>query len=164
MKTISQLATEIGVSVQTIYRLLNKVKHEADECLTEKINGISHITEIGEDIIRERLTNVKRELNASNRPLNNVKQAETEEITYLREQNKVLLDELAKERAHGREQADKLSDLAAQLAELSRNNQILLSTEQNRTASSLLTGGSSSDLDEQHQQPTKRRFWDIFKR
>jgi len=164
MKTIAQLAAEIGVSVQTIYRVLNKVKHETDECLTEKINRVSHITEIGENIIKGRLTGIKQELNIDSQSLNNVKQAETEEITHLREQNKILLDELSKERIHSREQADKLSDLAAQLADLSRNNQILLSTEQNRTVSHLLTENSSPDLDERHQQPTRRRFWDIFKR
>ncbi|MCL2400654.1 MAG: hypothetical protein FWC91_13035 [Defluviitaleaceae bacterium] len=44
-----------------------------------------------------------------------------------------LQEELTTERTHSREQANRLSDLAEQLAELNRNNQILLGSEQNRT-------------------------------
>jgi len=131
MKTISQFAAEKGVSVQTIYRMLNKIKQETGKCLTEKINGIAHITEDGKKELNKRLTDVKQVLNA-------VKQAESDEIFFLREQNKSLLEELVAERSHSREQADKLSDLAAQLVELSRNNQLLLGAEQSRTNPALL--------------------------
>jgi len=133
MKTISQFASEMGVSVQTIYRQLNRVKQETGVCLTEKINKIAHITESGEIALKERLTDVKQ-------ALNNVKQEESDEIVFLREQNKTLLKDLETERTHSREQADKLSDLAAQLAELTRNNQILLGAEQSRTNPALLMG------------------------
>ena len=134
LKTIAQFAAEVGVSVQTIYRLLNSVKQESGESLTEKIGGKRHITAFGEGILRERLTGVKQ-------PLNTVKHPESEEIIFLRDQNRTLQDELATERAHSREQADKLADLAAQLAELSRNNQLLLGAEQSRTNPALLPGG-----------------------
>ena len=124
MRTIAQFAVEMGVSVQTVYRQLNKVKQETGECLTEKISGVARITEDGEEILKARLTNVKQELNA-------VKQAENEEIIFLREQNKAL--------------TDKISDLATQLAELTRNSQLLLGAEQSRTNPVLLMGGDETE-------------------
>ena len=142
MKTIARIAAETGVSVQTIYRTLNKVKQETGESLTEKINGIAHITSVNEDLLKKHLTNVKQ-------TLNNVKHAENEEIIFLREQNKALSNELATERAHGREQMAKLSELAAQLAELTRNNQLLLGAEQSRTNPALLAGGELSKGDKE---------------
>jgi len=164
MKTIAQFAAEAGVSVQTIYRVLNKVKQDTEECLTEKVNGITNITEIGEDFVKERLTGVKQIFNGDKESLNCVKQAESAEILYLREQNRALLDELAAERTHSREQADKLSDLAAQLADLTRNNQVLLGAEQSRTNPVLMMGGDSSKHTEEQPISKKRFFQKLFKR
>jgi len=97
MKTVSQLAAETGVSVQKIYRLLNSVKQipESDKQfpennLTEKINGTLHITGFGEAEIKSRLTSVKQNFNTVKQVLNNVKHPETDELQYLREQNKAL--------------------------------------------------------------------------
>lgn len=133
MKTISEIARESGVSVQTIYRTLNKVKHETGESLTEKINGILHITEDGESLVKQKL-NIKQE----NEKVFN--QAENDEIVFLREQNKVLQDELLRERQHSRAQADRLAELATQVVELARNNQLLLGAEQSRTNPLLYNG------------------------
>ena len=152
MKTVAQTAVELGVSVQTIYRVLNRVKQETEECLTEKVNGVTHITRAGEDIVKERLTGVKQVLNNDEELLNSVKQAESAEIVYLREQNRVLLDELVAERTHSRGQADKLSDLAAQLAELSRNNQLLLGAEQSRTNPALMINNKPPQEEGERQQ------------
>jgi molybdenum-dependent DNA-binding transcriptional regulator ModE len=117
--------------------MLNRVKQETGKCLTEKKNGKAHITVYGEEIIRERLTGIKHD---NEKMFNSVKHSESEEIAFLREQNKLLLDELVKERNRGREQTDKISDLATQLVELTRNiteltrnSQILLGAEQSRT-------------------------------
>lgn len=159
MKTISELAKEMNVSVQTIYRTLNKVKQETGNCLTEKINGIANITGEGERVIRERLTPVKQE---NKQMFNSVKHAESEETAFLREQNKFLQDELSKEREHSREQADKLSDLAAQLAELTRNNQILLGAEQSRTNPALLVDNELTKQGEEKQK--KRGLFNFFRR
>jgi len=153
------MASEIGISVQTIYRVLNKVKQDTDDCLTEKINGISHITIKGEEVIKERLSNVKHSLNYISSEFNAVKHYENEEITFLREQNKILQDELITERAHSREQADKLSDLATQLAELARNNQVLLGAEQSRTNLALMM---NSENDSEH--PKKGFFKKLFQK
>jgi len=138
MKTVFQLAIETGVSVQKIYRLLNSVKQKTDICLTEKIKGTLYLTAFGEAEIKARLSDVKQVLNS-------VKQSETEEVVYLREQNKALQEELATERAHSREQADKLSNLATQLTELTRNNQILLGAEQTRANQTLLVNDENQE-------------------
>jgi len=162
MKTVAQVAAEAGVSVQTVYRALNKVKQNTDECLTEKINGITYFTEFGENFIAKYLTGVKQKLNTGDEPLNNVKQAESAEILYLREQNKALLDELVAERAHSREQAKELSSLADKLTELSRNNQVLLSAEQSRANHALLMNGESITPHQNKEQQPKKGFFQRF--
>jgi DNA-binding LacI/PurR family transcriptional regulator len=146
VKTIKQIADENSVSVQTIYRLLNSVKQETGEYLTEKIKGTAYLSEKNELIVKQRLTGVKQVLNT-------VKHAESEEVVFLREQNKILQEELATERAHSREQADKLSDLAAKLAALSENHQVLLGREQARNSPALLTD----------EQETKK-WWQLWKK
>jgi hypothetical protein len=264
MKTVAVLAKELNVSVQTIYRALNAVKHNETEHLIEKFKGVSYFTTFGEKLIRERLTvlnsvkddndghltafnsekqdecltvlnsvkqderlsvlnsekqderlsvlnSVKhdndRRLTALNSEkqdecltvlntvkhderlsvlnsekhddderltvLNTVKHGENEEILFLREQNKALLTELEREREynrkaleqereHSRTQADKLANLAEQLAELSRNNQILLGAEQSRTNPALLMGDGETEAKEE--QPVKKKsFWNLFK-
>jgi len=129
MKTVSEFAKEKNVSVQTIYRKLNNAKHVNGESLTEKKNGITYITVHGVTYLSDSFAGVKHsDINM----FNSVKHAESKEVSYLREQNRILQDELGKEREHSRAQADRLSDLAEQLAELSRNNQILLGAEQRR--------------------------------
>lgn len=174
MKTVAELAKELNTSVQTIYRTLNAVKQNETESLTEKIKGVSYFTAFGEQLIRERLTPVKQDEGECLTEFNSVKQGENEEILFLREQNKALLTELEREREHNRTalererehsrtQADKLANLAEQLAELSRNNQILLGAEQSRTNPALLMGGNEAEQDEA--PPLKKKsFWSLFKK
>lgn len=50
-----------------------------------------------------------------------------------------LNEELNKERTHSREQANRILTLAEQMAELTRNNQVLLKQEQDKTAKMLLS-------------------------
>jgi len=256
VKTVAEFAREMDVSVQTIYRRLNKVKQINDEGLTVKKDGITYITVLGENALTGRLTDVKQQdesvfngsdqINANtfneirqsdnqhatnmfngvkqsevnmfnatgqvdvnslgnsgksgvdslNRvkhengnmfngveqtndgALNNVKQLnvdtfndvkqpvkhpESADIAYFKEQNRILHEELVKEREHSRAQADRLASLAEQLAELSRNNQILLGAEQSRTNPALLsTGEQSAEVEE---QPVRKKgFWNLFKK
>jgi DNA-binding transcriptional regulator YhcF (GntR family) len=109
MKSIKDIATETGVSVQTVYRKLKCVKELSEEVITEKVGGITYFTEKGEHLILEVLNSVKP-------MLNDVKRAESEEILFLREQNKLL--------------TEKLASLADELIRLNENNQTLL-REQN---------------------------------
>jgi len=53
MKTVAELAKEMNVSVQTIYRKL-------DKNLTGKINGITYITDAGIEALTGCLTDVKQ--------------------------------------------------------------------------------------------------------
>ena len=69
--------------------------------------------------------------------------------------------QLEDERIHSREQADKLSDLATQLAELSRNNQMLLGAEQSRN-NPVLLGESLPRKDEKGQK--KGFFQKLFEK
>ena len=216
MKTISEFAKENNVSVQTIYRKLNKGKHLHESSLTEKVNGITYITALGEDALLSCLTPVKQDsvktlntvkqdnietlntvkqdgakmlntveqdnaemLNTikqdDTKTLNTVKQdnakafnvvkhPESGDITYFKEQNRLLQEELSKEREHSRAQADKLAALAEQLAELSRNNQILLVAEQRRANPGLLSAGGQPDEEGQGQPVKKKSFWGLFRR
>jgi len=96
--------------------------------------------------------------------LNPVKQPETnqnEQILFLREQIKSLNDELKSEREHSRKQTDELSELAQKLAEITRNQQLLLGAEQSRSNPALLVGDKDT---EQPPQEEKRGFWSLFKR
>jgi hypothetical protein len=102
-----------------------------------KKNGITYITAKGEDALSVFYTSDKQD---DAKMLNTDKQPENEEILFLREQTRLLHEELNTERVHSRAQADKLADLAFQLAELSRNNQVLLGAEQSRTNPALLDG------------------------
>jgi len=97
-----------------------------------------------------------------------LKQLNTEN-EYLREQNNTLMQELSRERQeaskereqnqtnlerereHSRQQAERLSELSEKLFELTRNSQVLLKQEQDK--STLL-------LPEQ----TKRQFWQFWKK
>ena len=171
MKTVAEFAKEKGVSVQTIYRQLNNIRKTFNGGLTgvkqglnddfiEKMNGISYITALGEDALTERLTPFKQGLNDS---LTGVKQPETEETAFYREQFQALQSELSKEREHSRALADKVANLAEQLAELSRNNQILLGAEQSRTNPVLLTTNEQPP-DEAEQPIKKKGFWSLFKK
>jgi len=81
---------------------------------------------------------------------------------FLKEQCERLQSELEKEREHSRAQADKLAVLAEQLAELSRNNQMLLGVEQSRTNPVLLNKEGIPDDDVQPAK--KKRFWHLFKK
>lgn len=159
MKTVAELAKEKSVSVQTIYRVLNRVKQETGECLTEKKSGIAHINSKGVEILNERLTGVKQE---NKKMFNSVKQAESEEITFLREQNRILQEELNKEREHSRTQLDKITDLAGQMAELTRNNQILLKQEQDRNKNPMLISDKLAEPEKD--KPKKKGFFSFWKR
>jgi len=179
MLTVAELAKELSVSNQTVYRALNSVEQDSTECLTEKIKGTRYFTDVGERLVRERLTGVEQKEGECSTPLNSVEQTENSEILFLREQNKALLQELEREREHNRaalererehsrEQTNKLSDLtsrvtdlASQIAELSRNNQILLGAEQSRTNPVLLSGERTQPPDEPAEPPPKES---LFKR
>lgn len=137
MLTVAEMAKEYGISVQTVYRAMDRLDKDVKQGLTQKIKGVGYFTYDGEKIIREQLAGVKHvEHNSgeSSTVLNADDKADSkEEILYLREQNAALLQELEKERAYSRQQGERLADLADKLADLNRNQQVLLKQEQDRT-------------------------------
>jgi len=143
MKTIKQLADEIGVSKDKVKYQVGKLP----ENYLVKVGKITHITNDGMLKIKETLLG-KNEGNSpgKNREITHFSPSEENELykilkaelSFKNELIETLQADLASERTHSREQADKLSDLAAQLAELSRNNQLLLGAEQSRTNPALL--------------------------
>jgi len=128
MKTVSQLAAELGVSVQTVYR---RVKQYEFEGLTVKQAGKLYFTEKGEEILRESLTPGQQMLNSVKQNVEE-KSLELRQLYALVEQ---LKEELATERKYNREQGAQVIALAGQLAELTRNSQLLLGAEQQRKRS-----------------------------
>jgi hypothetical protein len=66
--------------------------------------------------------------------------ADNGELAYLRQHCRRLTEDLEREREHNRAQAGRLADLAWQLAELTRNGQVLLGAERARGLSGLWRG------------------------
>jgi len=108
-----------------------------------------------------KLLNYVRTVEQQENPLLNQLNSEN---SFLRSRVEALEEELKTERTNSREQTDKLSDLAAQLAELTRNNQVLLGAEQSRTNPALLMGGESLPHQSEEQQPKKGFFQRFFKK
>jgi hypothetical protein len=71
MKTVKDISDETGVSVQTVYRQLNKVKQNSSYVLIEKIDNIAYFTDIGETLILEKLNAGKQSVKSDKRPENN---------------------------------------------------------------------------------------------
>jgi len=146
MKTIRQLANELGVSKDKVKYQVGKLP----ENYLVKVGKITHLTDDGVLKIKEMLLGkevgnlvgksgeITHFLPSNDNELYQILRAE---LASKNEQIEVLQADLISERVHGREQADKLSDLAAQLAELTRNNQVLLGAEQSRTNPVLLLAG-----------------------
>ena len=164
MKTIKQVADELGVSK-------DKVKYQVGKLpgnYLVKTGKITHLTDDGILKIREMLLGKevgnlpgksgeslpgrKNELHELYRILKIELEAKNEQIASLQ-------TELSAERVHSREQADKLSDLATQLTELTRNNQLLLGAEQSRTNPALITANKN-----EIQQEKKGILQRLFKR
>ena len=162
MKTIRQLANELGVSKDKVKYQVGKLP----ENYLVKVGKITHLTDDGILKIKEILLgkevgnlpgksgDIAHILPGSDNELYRILRAE---LASKNEQIEVLQANLISERTHSREQADKLSDLAAQLAELTRNNQVLLGAEQSRTNPALLLSG-----DEEVRLNFKKRIKVLF--
>lgn len=140
MITISKLAKEIGVTSQAIYK---KLSCQPVGNLVEKdTNGKWLINEEAIEIIKGWFNN---SCETVEQKFNQVDNQLRVEIDELKRENKQL-----QERIH--EQSDQITEFAKQFAELSKNNQVLLGIEQNKTSSKMI------------ETNTKKGFWNIFKR
>ena len=148
MITLPQYAQQTNVTVRTVYRRLQKVKGTSKARLTVQKDGVTYITDAAIEKIAQQYDapplselselelNELNELNEVNATPDTAREAtprpkREDEMAYLRE-------ELRKEREHSRAQSIRMADLAAQVAELVRNNQLLLGAEQSRTHPVLL--------------------------
>jgi len=173
MKSPYQIAKELSVSPQAVYKRLT------DEFNNQFNNHIQR-TPTGQyklDAVAER--GLKALFNPAIEPVQQptiepVQQPAVEvvepvqqpllnqlnsENSFLRTRIELLEESLKIERTHSREQSDKLSeqaekiiDLATQLAELNRNNQLLLGAEQSRNNHALLIGNESPKPDDEKVQ------------
>ena len=146
MKTVAEFAKKNNVTPQTVYRKIDKaVKQGLNGSLTEKIDSVTYITENGEKTLSSFLTGVKHSST-------DVKRAESEEVLFLREQNKSLQEELKIEREHSRA-------IANRLATITENQQKLLGMEQVKTAPAMLISKENAAVKEK-----KHGFFSFFKR
>jgi len=162
MKTIKQIADEIGVSKQAVYK---KIKQEplstSLQELTTTVDGKLTVLVDGEKLIKSAFSMEIPSTVSTNQVddiVNRFTASLQGQIATLTEQNQDLRNQLNDERTHSREQADKLSDLAAQLAELTRNNQLLLGAEQSRTNPALLASDDRQPHPDEEQQKKKGLF------
>ena len=190
MKTVSQVARELGVTPKTIYKRLNRVKPTVTpgndevkpgltQCLTVKQGAITYVTEDGEKYLIECLvkptderyntgnTEVKpgyTEVTQGNTHVMSNKDNENEEILFLREQVKSLQEELKAEREHSRQKSDEISDMAQKLLEITRNQQVLLGAEQSRTNPALRTGidNEVESIIDNKINPSPEKKWGIL--
>lgn len=125
MKTVAQIAREIGVSKQAIHsRIKKEPLKSALSGLTETIDNALHITVDGEQLIRAAYMKFDGEVDklANTNELVDILK---EQIAALTEQNQDLREQLSQERQHSRKQADEIARLAQQGQKLAANAQAL---------------------------------------
>jgi myosin heavy subunit len=151
------------VSPQAVYKKLTKeFINKLDNHIQLKESGKYLLDDVAERDLKELFNQTiqpveQLKIESVEQPLLNQLNSEN---SFLRQRVEGLEQELKIEREHGREQSDKLSNLASQLAELSRNNQILLGAEQSRTIPIL-----SNPTQPEEPPPPQKSFWSkIFKR
>lgn len=137
--TISKLAKEIGVTPQAIY---------------QKIRSKQYINQFKKDVNGKLLLDAESIEFIKNLFVNTLEKDvnETVNANQLFYKIEMLENELKLEREHSRKQADEITNFAKQFAELTKNNQILLGIEQNKTAPKMI------------EPPTKKGFWNFFKK
>lgn len=128
-KTVKQIADELGVSKQAVHQKRKaKALATALQPFTTTVDGVVYISEEGEKLLKEafsgadrkavdgnKFTPVDGQVDAPEHPLYAILKAE---LDAKNQQIAELQDELAKERQHSREQAEKLAQLADQAQRL----------------------------------------------
>lgn len=180
MITVSELAKDLNMSTQAIYKKINKsMKNELTPYIKE-IDGQKFIDDKGITIIKNGLQPVDNQgkvvanLNTDNeksdskivatslQPVDN-----QTDLEFYKKQLELLQDELKTEREHSRQQADRIADLAEKLAELTRNSQVLLKQEQDKNAYYLPEQSpeeNNSSTGERQAKIKKRPAWQFWKK
>ena len=121
MKTIKQIAEELGVSTQAIYKKINKTMQSDLQPFVEVVSGKTLMADSGVEIIRKSLQPVDNGLQSV---------ANCADVEFYKQQIEFLQAELKAEREYSRKQGEELAALSKDLARLTENGQILL-REQN---------------------------------
>lgn len=129
MKTIAEIASEIGVSRQAVYK---KIKQEPLSSslrpFTVNRDNVTYIETDGENLIKSTFSNATHSNMSTNTGDSMAVQFIASlqgQIDTLIEQNRDLREQLNQERQHSRVQADKITELATDMARLANNAQKL---------------------------------------
>ena len=139
MKTVAQIAREIGVSKQAVHNKIRKEPLKSNlQGLTETIDNALQINLDGERLIKLEFINklsinqIDELVNTTDEVTNKIDEEPTdiikvlqEQIATLNAQNEDLRKQLNDERTHSREQADKILQLAEHGQKLAENAQSL---------------------------------------
>jgi predicted transcriptional regulator len=170
MKTVAQIAREIGVSKQAVH---NKIKNEPLKSklqgLTQTIDNALQIEVDGETLIKSAFSDklsskqIDELENSVDKLSNEIDETTTafiqslqEQITALNAQNEDLRQQLNEERAHSREQSNRILELAEQGQKLAENAQTLHAMESVKP--------QLTESTEQAESTKKRGFFGRFKR
>lgn len=187
MKTLKQIADEIGVPKQQVYRFvkakcINEVHHEAHQSKSVKyydeaaesaikahFEAVAHHSEVLHEAHHE--THHEAEPESLKGVIEAIQAGHALEIKRLEESHRVELErlqieldrlhhELEAERQHSRETADKLADISATLAQLTQNAQTLHAAQLQREEPKPI----ETAADEQPQGKAPSLFGRIFGR
>lgn len=129
MKTIKQIADEIGVTKQAVWKRMNNQLMENLQGLATKKNNTLYISEEGEQIIKQAFHEHDIPLKAKAEEISIQSQQLIdllrEQLKVVTEQNIKLTEELSKEREHSRQQYGQILELTNKVAELADNAQRL---------------------------------------
>jgi methyl-accepting chemotaxis protein len=155
MKSPYKLSKELSVSSTAVYKKIKQLESQLEPHI-EKKNGKVLLNDEAERILRNSFSEViEPVVEQLDNQLDKFYNQLNTENEYLRDQNKMLLEILEKEREHSRQQAQSLSELSEKLAELMKNGQILL-LKQEQEKMLLLS-------DERPQGKTKSLWQRLFK-
>ncbi len=132
MKTLKQIADELGVPKQQVYRYvkskcINEAHHEvhqsADEVHHESVIEVLHeVLETMRQDHRQEVATLKEQIERLKQDhieeLNRLQDAHRQEVVQLQRQLDTMTEELNEERQHSREQSDRLAQLADQAQRL----------------------------------------------
>lgn len=165
-KTIKQIAAELGVSKPTISKAISELGIKAEQIGNRYVLNEMQISQIKSKLMQKSETENENKTESSQENLkNSEKIANDPSFQFLQSQLDILANqlaakdklieqlqtELAAERQHSREQADKLSVLADQAQKLQLAQ--LASSEQQTSA-----------LIEDPEQPPKHRKWAFWRK
>lgn len=168
MKTIKQIADEIGVSKQAIQK---RISHEPlytnIKPFLSTVGGIRYIDVGGENLIKSAYQNNNRQPVADNLPTNQATTTDNQIIKFLQQQLEIkdkqiddMRRQLEEERTHSRElaarsqeQADKIILLVEQGQEIAKNAQTLQAYESAKQPPPLVEESKS-----------KRNIFNFFKK